>query len=252
MRFGVMSAMPEELAAVLDELTLRDVVEAGGRRFHVGTLAGRDAVLVSSRMGKVAAAVTATMLLDRFACDAIVFTGVAGGAAPGVAVGDVVIGERLIQHDLDASPIFPRYQVPLLGVSIFDADPELSARAAAAAEAMAAHAGELLGPEAQRLGIDHPRVHRGLIASGDKFFASAADLAELRKRLPDTLAVEMEGAAVAQVAFEHDAPFVVIRVISDTADHAAPVDFARFVAAAPGPYARAIVRGVIAGDGDAR
>jgi len=246
MRFGVMSAMPEELAAVLEDLTLRDVVETGGRRFHVGTLAGRDAVLVSSRMGKVAAAVTATMLLDRFACDAIVFTGVAGGAAPEVRVGDVVIGERLIQHDLDASPIFPRYQVPLLGVSTFEADGELSARAAAAAEALSARASELLGPEAKKLGIDRPRVHRGLIASGDKFFASAEAIAELRARLPEILAVEMEGAAVAQVAHEHDAPFAVIRTISDTADHAAPVDFARFVAAAPGPYARAIVHAVIA------
>jgi adenosylhomocysteine nucleosidase len=245
MRFGVMSAMPEELAAVMEDLTLRDVVEAGGRRFHVGTLAGRDAVLVSSRMGKVAAAVTATMLLDRFACDAIVFTGVAGAASVDVRVGDVVVAERLIQHDLDARPIFPRYEVPLLGVSIFEADPELTARAVAAAEAMTARAVELLGSEARKLGIDHPRVHRGLVASGDKFFASAAAIAELRERLPDTLAVEMEGAAVAQVAHEHDAPFTVIRTISDTADHAAPVDFARFLAAAPGPYARAIVRGVV-------
>ena len=227
MRFGVMSAMPEELAAVLEDLSLRDVVETGGRRFHTGELFGRDAVLVSSRMGKVAAAVTATMLLDRFACDAIVFTGVAGGADPAVGVGDVVIGDRLIQHDLDASPIFPRYEVPLLKTAYFEADAELCERAAAAAATVA------------------PRVHRGVIASGDKFFASAAELAELRSRLPDVLAVEMEGAAVAQVAFEHGAPFVVARTISDSADHAAPEDFARFVATKPGPYARAIVRGAL-------
>jgi adenosylhomocysteine nucleosidase len=227
MRVGVMSAMPEELAAVLEDLSLRDVVEAGRRRFHVGELFGREAVLVSSRMGKVAAAVTATMLLDRFACDAIVFTGVAGAASEDVKVGDVVIGDRLIQHDLDASPIFPRYEVPLLGTTYFDADPELSDRAAAAAAEVA------------------PKVHRGVIASGDKFFASAAALAELRGRLPEILAVEMEGAAVAQVAFEHGAPFAVVRTISDTADHAAPEDFARFVATRPGPYARAIVRGAL-------
>jgi adenosylhomocysteine nucleosidase len=246
MRFGVMSAMAEELAAVLGDLALRDVVETGGRRFHTGTLFGRDAVLVSSRMGKVAAAITATMLIDRFDCDAIVFTGVAGAAAPEVKVGDVVIADRLIQHDLDASPIYPRYHVPLLGTGVFEADPELTARACAAAEAMVARAGELLGADAAALGIDHPRARRGLIASGDKFFASAEAIAELRGRLPDALAVEMEGAAVAQVAFEHEVPFAVVRVISDTADHAAPVDFARFVATAPGPYARAIVRGVVA------
>src|SRR6476620_3424420 len=175
MRFGVISAMPEELAAVMEDLALKDVVEAGGRRFHVGTLFGRDAVLVSSRMGKVAAAVTATMLIDRFDCDAIVFTGVAGAVSTEVRVGDVVIAEKLIQHDLDASPIFPRYEVPLLRTAIFEADGELTARACAAAEALTSRAAELLGPDAAKLGIDRPRVHKGLVGSGDKFFASEAD-----------------------------------------------------------------------------
>ena len=172
------------------------------------------------------------MLLDWFACDAIGFTGVAGAAAPGVNVGDVVIGDRLIEHDLDASPIFPRYEVPLLRTAYFRAH-RASHCAAAAAASVA------------------PKVHRGVIALGCKFFASAAALAELKARLPDVLAVEMEGAAVAQVAFEH-APFAVARTISDTAYDAAPEDFARFVATKPGPYARAIVRGAYVADDSGR
>ena len=83
-----------------------------------------------------------------------------------------------------------------------------------------------------------------MIASGDQFLASPAAVAALRAALPDALAVEMEGAAVAQVCHEHDVPVAVARVVSDRADHAAGIDFARFVAAACGPYARALVDAV--------
>src|SRR5687767_5781975 len=127
---GVMAAMPEELDAVLGDLAVATVEEVGGRRFHRGILHGREAVLVVSRCGKVAAAGTATLLLERFGVEAIVFTGLAGGAAPGLRIGDIVVADRLIQHDLDARPLFPRYEVPLLGVSEFGADRALADRAA--------------------------------------------------------------------------------------------------------------------------
>jgi adenosylhomocysteine nucleosidase len=242
---GVMAAMPDELEAVLGDLQADAVDVVGGRRFHRGRLHGRDVVLVVSRCGKVAAAGTATILLERFGVESIVFTGLAGGVAPGLAIGDIVVAERLIQHDLDASPLFPRYEVPLLGVSIFPADPRLVERAAAAGEAFAADAQRQLGPVATELGVRQPRVHRGLVASGDQFFASSEAVAELRARLPDVLAVEMEGAAVAQVCHEYGAPVCVVRTISDTADHAAHLDFPRFLGAVCGPYARALVAGAL-------
>ena len=100
-----------------------------GASSGVGHLHGQDVVAVLSRIGKVAAATTATVLIERFGVRRIVFTGVAGGLAPGVKVGDVVVADSFLQHDLDASPIFPKYEVPLYGLSRFPADPALSAPA---------------------------------------------------------------------------------------------------------------------------
>jgi adenosylhomocysteine nucleosidase len=246
-RIGVMAAMPEELDAVLGDLDADAIDLVGGRRFHRGRLHGVEAVLVISRCGKVAAAGTATLLLERYGVDAIVFTGLAGGAAPALRIGDIVVADRLIQHDLDARPLFPRYEVPLLGVSVFGADPAWARSALSAAERFVTRSQVLLGEIAAELGLAAPRVHHGLIASGDQFFASAEAIAELRERLPDALCVEMEGAAVAQVCHEYGAPVCVIRTISDTADHAAHLDFPRFLTRVCGVYARALIEGTIDG-----
>jgi adenosylhomocysteine nucleosidase len=226
---GVVSAMPEELAAVLEELDADRVDEHGGRRFHLGRLHGRDVVCVVSRIGKVAAAATTALLVERFAASSILFTGVAGAVSPGLAVGDVVVARTLLQHDLDATPIFPRYEIPLLGLSEVPTDPALTERAAAAAR-------DFVGAS---------RVHAGLVVSGDQFFASSAAIAELRERLPTALAVEMEGAAVAQVCHELGVPCAVVRTISDAGDDTAAHDFGHFLSNVCGAYARAIVRGVL-------
>ena len=247
---GVMAAMPEELDAVLGDLVVDGVDDVGGRRFHRGRLHGRDAVLVVSRCGKVAAAGTATLLLERYGATSIVFTGLAGGAAPALRIGDIVVADRLVQHDLDARPLFPRYEVPLLGMSVFGAAAALAASAVRAAEGFAAVAVSQLGAVADELGLGTPRVHRGLIASGDQFFASAEAIALLRERLPDVLCVEMEGAAVAQVCHEYGAPVCVIRTISDTADHAAHLDFPRFLSRVCGVYAKALIEGTLGGGAD--
>jgi adenosylhomocysteine nucleosidase len=237
---GVMSAMDEELAAVLAAAEVDEAIAIGPRVFHRVRRGGATAILVVSRIGKVAAATTATLLLERFGCDAIVMTGVAGALDPGLEVGDVVVADALIHHDLDARPLFPRHEVPLLARDRLATDAGLSARLAAAA------AGLCAAPPAglRALGVSAPRLHRGLIASGDQFLSSTAAVAALRAALPDALAVEMEGAAVAQVCHEHDVPVAVARVVSDRADHAAGIDFARFVAAACGPYARALIDAV--------
>lgn len=224
-----MAAMPEELAAIVDEVHADEVVWLGGRSYHRGSYAGEPVVAVVSRIGKVAAATTAAILLERFKPRAVVMTGLAGAVDPRLAVGDIVIADRLVHHDLDARPLFARHEVPLLGVTELVADRALADRLAAAAVAF----------------VGAPRVWRGLVSSGDQFFASADAVAALRALLPDTLAVEMEGAAVAQVCHEHGVPFAIARVISDTADHAAAVDFSRFLATACGPYARALVAGLL-------
>lgn len=236
---GVISAMPEELAAVVEAMHADEVVELGGRRYHRGHYGGEPVVCVVSRIGKVAAATTATILLERFQPRALVMTGLAGGVDEQLAIGDVVIADRLVQHDLDARPLFPRHEIPLLGIAELPADAALSNKLAAAAARFAPP------PEVVALGITKPRVWRGLVASGDQFFGSIDASNALRAVLPSVLAVEMEGAAVAQVCYEHGVPFAIARVISDTANHAAAVDFSRFLRDACGPYARALVEGVL-------
>ena len=110
---AIVSAMHEELAAVLALMPDEQRVRVAGRDFWRGHLHGHEVVVVLARIGKVAAATTAAVLAQRFDVRAIVFTGVAGGLAPGVNVGDAVIARQFLQHDLDASPIFPRHEVPL-------------------------------------------------------------------------------------------------------------------------------------------
>lgn len=236
---GVIGAMPEELAAVIEVVHADEVIELGGRRYHRGHYAGEPVVCVVSRIGKVAAAATTAILLERFAPRAIVMTGLAGGVDPRLAIGDIVVADRLIHHDLDARPLFARHEIPLLGTSELVADGALSDRLAAAAAAFRPPS------SFAALGITQPRLWRGLVVSGDQFFASVAQLGALRELLPAALAVEMEGAAVAQVCHEHGVPFAVARVISDTADHTAAVEFARFLRECCGPYAQALVAGVL-------
>jgi adenosylhomocysteine nucleosidase len=252
MPVAIVSAMHEELRALLPLLRDPHPVRLAGRDFHQGTVHGRPVVLVLSGIGKVAAATTAALLLHEFNARQVLFTGVAGGLRRGVKVGDVVVARQLLQHDMDASPLFPRFEIPLTGRARFDADPGLADALASAALGCLDRAGELIG--ARHLvdfGIESPLVHQGLVISGDRFVSSEAQSAELRTLLPDALAVEMEGAAVAQVCADFRRPFAVIRTISDRADDQAHVDFKRFIGEVASVYARAVIESWLqhAGDG---
>jgi len=190
------------------------------------------------------------LLLHEFNARQLVFTGVAGGLRRGVKVGDVVVARQLLQHDMDASPLFPRFEIPLTGRARFDADPGLADALAAAAQHGLDRAGDLIG--AQHLvdfGIDAPLLHQGLIVSGDRFVSSEAQSAELRALLPDALAVEMEGAAVAQVCADFRRPFAVLRTVSDRADDNAHIDFTRFIGEIASVYTRAVVEGWLQNSG---
>lgn len=242
--WALVSAMHEELHRLVDALEPGAAVQTlGGRRCHVGRLDGRPVVLALSGIGKVAAAATTALLLARFAPRALVFSGVAGGLGDGVRVGDLVVATDLLQHDLDASPLFPRWEVPLTGRSRFPADAGLRAGLVAAAHRVLAAPPEA-GDTARRaaLGITAPRVHEGLLVSGDRFVATAAESGALRAALPQALAVEMEGAAAAQVAHDFGCPVAVVRAISDRADDSAHVDFGHFVADHASRVGEALVR----------
>ncbi len=224
-RIAIVAAMQQELAAVLDLLPDETLQAHAGRDFWVGHLHGREVVAVLSRIGKVAAATTAVGLIERFGVDRIVFTGVAGGLAPGVQRGDVVVADSFVQHDMDASPIFPRYEVPLYGTTRFATDPALTARLAAAVGSA----------------LHGTRVHRGLIASGDRFVSSSSESRALQEALPEALAVEMEGAAFAQVCHDYGVPFAAVRTISDRADDEAHGDFLHFIEEVASRHSAAIV-----------
>ena len=264
-RVAVVAALHDELSQLLAEWSGQSattpraappVVAAEARPSDCSTctrVAGRDVwqldwqghelIAVLSGIGKVAAATTATLLIERFAPGALVFVGVAGGLAPTVRVGDVVVADALLQHDMDASPLFPRHEVPLTGISRFASHAGLVAGLQAAAQAVLADAPAMLGDAAMRdFGLNAPNVHTGLIVSGDRFVATQAESDALRRELPDALAVEMEGAALAQVCQAYGLPFAVLRTISDRADDAAHVDFPRFTAQVASRYSAAIVR----------
>jgi adenosylhomocysteine nucleosidase len=251
-RIAIVSAMREELSALLGLMPDDAPVMRANRDFRVGHLDGHELVVVLSGIGKVAAATTATLLAAEFDVRCAIFTGTAGGLHPSARVGDIVVADTLLQHDMDASPLFPRHEVPLYGLARFPTDAALSTTLADAAGVVLAtigHDGE--GPALdgrldagllQRFGVVHPVVHRGLVVSGDRFVSTAAENAELRARLPEALAVEMEGAALAQVCHDMRLPFAVVRTVSDRADDSAHVDFPRFLREVASRYTLAIVR----------
>ena len=237
---AILSALPEEQQGLLEQLQGAQKQTVAGRDFWFGQLHGQPVALALSRIGKVSATLTAAVLIGHFGARRIVFTGVAGGLAPGVKVGDVVVAHDFIQHDLDASPLFPRYEVPLYGRSRFACDPALTALLSLAADRALAASSHAASPL-----LDGAKVHRGLIASGDRFISSVAESGRLQAALQGAghtaLAVEMEGAAVAQVCADYGVAFAAMRTISDRADDTAHIDFPTFVAEVASRYAQRIM-----------
>ncbi len=230
MKIGILGALPQEVALIKRCMTVHRSVDLGTRTFHEGEWGGRRIVLALSRVGKVSAALTTALLLERFGVERVIFTGVAGALDPRLRVGDVLIADRLLQHDMDARPLFPRFEVPLLNRAEFPAVLAPAAEAAARAYIAEALAAEIPAERRTAFGIAMPAVWRGLVISGDQFVGDAAHAAALRGLQPAALGVEMEGAAVAQVCHEMGGvPAAVIRVVSDRADGSAAVDFQRFV-----------------------
>ena len=232
---AILSALFQEQHGLIALLQRPCKVTHAGRDFWHGHLHGQPVVLGLSKIGKVAAATTSAALIERFGVSRIVFTGVAGGLGVGVNVGDVVVATDFVQHDMDASPLFARFEVPLYGQTRFVSDAALSARLLQAAAAALASA----------TGVPGARVHQGLIASGDRFVSGADESVALRAALARAghavLAVEMEGAAVAQVCHDYGIPFAAVRTISDRADDSAHVDFPSFVDQVASRYARAMI-----------
>ena len=242
MTTAILSALPEEQAGLLQQLQHARRHVHGGRVFWQGSLSERPVVLALSGMGKVAAATTATVLIERFACTRVLFTGVAGGLGQHVRVGDVVVARQYLQHDMDASPLCPRWELPGYGRADVACDPALSVLLLQAAQDFLV----VTSPENQPDSAAAAQAHHGLVVSGDRFIATAQASNTLRRELQEAghtvLAVEMEGAAVAQVCADYQVPFAAIRTISDRADDDAHVDFTRFIETVASRYAEHIVQ----------
>lgn len=243
-KIGVISALREEQSGLIDIMQDAVTTQRGMRDYVAGRLWGIECVCVLSRIGKVAAAATTATLIETFGVSHILFTGVAGAADKGVRIGDIVVASQLVQHDMDASPLFPRFEVPLTGLSHFFSDRPLSELLLQAASQFMAQEFEvaILATDRKMFALDRPLVHEGLIASGDEFIRNSAQLGRINESLPGILAIEMEGAAVAQVCFEFGIPFAIVRTISDKANEDSPVDFVLFLEKIAARYAFGIIR----------
>jgi adenosylhomocysteine nucleosidase len=243
-KLGIISALQEEQHGLIEVMQNQQTSKRGMRDYVAGNLWGINSVCVLSRIGKVAAAITATSLIENFGVTHLIFTGVAGGAGNDVKVGDIVIAKNLIQHDLDCSPLYPRFEVPLTGRALLESDAQLSDIVWQAAGQFLEHdfTHHINQPNRDKLGLHKPKRHHGLIASGDQFIHQPNHMQQIKNALPALLAVEMEGAAVAQVCAEFTIPFAVVRTISDAGDGSAPVDFLNFIQAVASPYAFHIIR----------
>ncbi|MFD1018845.1 5'-methylthioadenosine/S-adenosylhomocysteine nucleosidase [Thalassobacillus hwangdonensis] len=211
MTIGIIGAMDEEIELLKQNIEVEKEEEVAGTPFIKGRLHGKDVVLLKSGIGKVNAAVAATVLHERYQPEQIINTGSAGGFAKELEVGDVVISSLVTHHDVDVTAFKYEYgQVPGMP-AMYAADETLMEKAMEAVKNTDAKAA------------------KGIIATGDSFMQEEARVGMVRKRFPEMIAAEMEAAAIAQVCFKYGTPFVVIRALSDIAGKESSLSFDQFL-----------------------
>ena len=211
MKFGIIAAMEEELKTLLLALEDKKEVVVLGKTYYEGRIGQHEVVLVQSGIGKVLSAMSVTILAETFEVDAIINTGSAGAVSEGLAIGDVVIADRLVYHDVDVTAFGYAYGQMAGQELYYQADQTLMAS---------------LQKVLNQQGIHN---HVGLIATGDSFIAGQEKVDTIKHHFPEVLAVEMEGAAIAQAAQAAGKPFMVIRAMSDTAQGDANISFDEFI-----------------------
>jgi adenosylhomocysteine nucleosidase len=212
MKVAIIGAMEEEVVLLRNEITDPTVITIAGSEFTAGKLGEVEVVLLKSGIGKVNAAMSTTILLDRFKPDAVINTGSAGGFDPALNVGDVVISTEVRHHDVDVTAFGYEYgQVPQLPAA-FLSDPDLQMIAEDSAKA-----------------IEGIKTVKGLIATGDSFMNDPERVEALRDKFQGLQALEMEAAAIAQVCYLFNVPFVIIRSLSDIAGKESNVSFDQFL-----------------------
>lgn len=229
MKTGLIGAMREEILLLKHDIENLQVDRVGSREFYSGTIGGKEVVMCLSGWGKVAAASTATTLINRYGVDQLVFIGLAGSMQPHLNIGDIVVANRLIQHDVDLSQLegFHDVKPPFWKSFHFEVLPDAGQRAQKAVQQFVRNLNENKYPEISS--TYQPDIYVGAIGTGDQFVASPAGKNRISKRFPEVLCTEMEGAAIAQVAADYQLPCSVIRIISDKADENAHQAFAQFL-----------------------
>lgn len=223
MKIGIIAAMPQELVILVEALQEAQEKTVLGKTYHTGKIGQHEVVLVESGIGKVMSAMSVAILADHFQVEAVINTGSAGAVAEGIAVGDVVVADELVYHDVD--------------VTAFGYDFGQMA-------GQPLHFGSssyFVSEMKQVLESLDVTSHIGLIATGDSFIAGDDKIAQIKFHFPQVLAVEMEGAAIAQAAYSLGLPFMVVRAMSDTASHDANISFDDFIIQAGKRSAQALI-----------
>ena len=212
MKIAIIGAMEEEVEILRNKMEEVQQETIAGCEFNIGKLHGTDVVLLKSGIGKVNAAMSTTILLEKYTPDVVINTGSAGGFSPELKVGDVVISTDVVHHDVDVTIFGYAYgQVPQLPPT-FKADEKLIAVAEEAAKK-----------------IEKVQVVKGLIATGDSFMNDSKRVEFVRGKFPELQASEMEAAAIAQVAYQFGVPFIIIRALSDIAGKESNISFEAFL-----------------------
>jgi len=213
-KIGIIGAMAVEIGELRERLAGRQEETAGGVAFCTGRLFEREVVLAVSGVGKVNAAMCAQAMILTYRPGVILNTGIAGALVPGIAIGDVVVADAALQYDMDTSAVGdPAGFVSGVNRIEFPCDPAVAAALQRAAEGEGA------------------RVHRGLVATGDRFLSTKEEASAVRARF-GAIANEMEAGSIGQVCFINGVPFGILRTISDGEGDGSEFDYARFAAAA--------------------
>ncbi|HBZ17113.1 5'-methylthioadenosine/S-adenosylhomocysteine nucleosidase [Pantoea sp. NPDC088449] len=214
MKVGIIGAMEQEVTLLRDKIENRQTLTLAGCEIYTGTLNGVEVALLKSGIGKVAAALGTTLLLELCKPNVVINTGSAGGLAPTLKVGDIVVSDEVRYHDAD--------------VTAFGYEPGQMAGCPAA---FVADSKLITAAEQVIKQLDLNAV-RGLVVSGDAFINGAEPLARIRTTFPQAIAVEMEATAIGHVCHQFKVPFVVVRAISDVADQESHLSFDEFLSVA--------------------
>lgn len=211
MKIGIIGAMAQEVAILLSYMTEPKITEIAGCKIYEGRINNTQVALLQSGIGKTAAAVGTTLLLQLAKPDVVINTGSAGGLDAQLNVGDIVISNDVRHHDVDVTAFgYEKGQLPANPAG-FTPDAQLI---------------NLAQKESQKAGFN---AVVGLVCSGDLFVNGAAQIDQIRQHFPTVAAVEMEAASIAQVCHAFQVPFVIVRAISDVADKESHLSFDEFL-----------------------